>query len=168
MNRKMRVLVWTIGLCVLGIMVLNSCIATVPAPTPEPTPVPSPAPAPVPEPAPVPTFTIIECPNEAHIGEYITVKIRVPDNNDTYLLRIADERLHETGIGIYYIHLGKAIPDKDLIVCWYVAIPAEGGVGTYIGGEVDYSLRPGDYKLQITTFKDQDNLLMNRNFIIKE
>ncbi len=94
MNRKMHVLVWTVGVCVLGIMVLNSCITVVPTPEPAPEPTPTPAPAPTPTPEPTPAesdckpleemldnfgdqITILEWPTEARIGEYMTVKIKV-------------------------------------------------------------------------------------------
>ena len=133
-------------------------------------------------------ITVLECPDEAQVGEYITVKIQLPNDTpipdtieaEDYLLRIRDEfppDEQQTSVISVVYNLGYAIPDENLVLCWHVQIPT------------DSSFEPGNYKLEITqegssttpapvhpssppgyqegTYLHYGNLL-ERNIIIKE
>lgn len=161
---KITSLVLTLGIGVSSIVGLNGCITVIPEPVPAPTP----TPAPMPEPT-TSTVTVIECPEEAHIGQYITVKVRVP-KWDEYYLNI----YNPNSIALNSYEAGRAIPDDNLICCWYFAIPAEGVWSTYTNEEEtewDWLTRPGNYVLQIEIEISEDQstmLLLERNIIIKD
>lgn len=137
---------------------LGGCFYITPKPAPvEPTPAPA-QPAPGTAPAPTPAqpeagIVVIECPTEARIGEYITVRIQLPSDTpvpktleqEDYLLRIRDEfppSEQHTSVVAFVYNLGYAIPDENLVLCWYVSIPIE--------TLYDLPFRPGNYKLEVT------------------
>lgn len=125
-----------------------------------------------------PRLTVIEVPSEAHIGEYITVKLRIPKHLDPkifdeYTLRICNER----SIGLNCYDLGYARPDQDRIVCWYVAIPYRGIGNMYTNAEHtewDDITRPGVFKLEVDAplrppYEEGDyKRMFERNIIIKD
>ena len=164
-----------IGMLILCMTLgLSGCVTispSQPAPEPlQPEDVPeSPQPeAPAPELPPpgvpasgVPQPTVIELPSEVHVGEYITVRVKVLEEGK-YNLQIAEEHPDLGGIGIYYTDLGVAAPDDNLVVCWHALVPVE--------GRGDWQI-PGNYKIVIfgqSESGDFDVLLLERNIIIKE
>ena len=68
-------------------------------------------------------------PTEGHIGEYITVKVRVVDNS-ICVLSLSQSIEGTTGIVNY--KLGQAYPDDDLVVTWYSQIPLDLEEGSYL------------------------------------
>ena len=176
MNRKTRAIVT--GLILAMIVGLGGCL-TVNLPETEAPPSAAPESEPalaLPAPSPAPTITIIECPSEAFIGEYITVKGRVstitpisPEGNiGIYKLFLWEPRLSQPGH--YCGHsLGDAFPDDQMVICWYVPIPTESCNG------VDTSLTSGSYRLEVLvdypdaqTREVCEQTLLWRNIIIKE
>jgi hypothetical protein len=133
--------------------------------------------APPPEvisPQPSSAVSIIECPDEAHIGEYITVKLTVPEDQtlfDEYNLYICNER----SIGRNWYDLGRDVPDSNRVVCWYAAIPHSGIGNMYTNPEkteYDDVTRPGVFKLLVVAPVKNDPLgemiVLERNIIIKD
>jgi len=106
-----------------------------------------------------PTITVIEAPSEAHTGEYVSVKVRVPQY-DRYVLWL--EELGREGSSAKEHCLGWAIPDSELIASWYSPLPTE--------SEWWYneSFLPGSYTLIVAGEKLGESNMLRLNIIIKE
>jgi hypothetical protein len=146
-----RIVFTLVLLVTIAALACNGCIST-PRPT-TPT-LPSSSEPTSPSEQPESKIVVIECPSKARVGEYITVKIQLPRDTplpetleeEDYLLRIRDEFPpddQQTSVASYVYELGYAIPDENLVLCWYVQIPTE---TAYYDG----ALRPGNYKLEVT------------------
>ena len=92
-------------------------------------------------------------PSEGRIGEYITVKVRVIENN-ICVLSLSQSIEGTTGIVNY--KLGQAYPDDDLVVTWYSQVPLH--------------LKPGSYLLrieQIPMGQVAGDYVFSQSFIVK-
>jgi hypothetical protein len=86
-----------------------------------------PAPAPVLTPTPVQLrFEILECPDEAYIGDYITVSARTP-YKETHELQVIQGIKEENWSFVLIDEDCK--PDSENVVKWYVQIPQEARAG---------------------------------------
>lgn len=105
------------------------------------------------EPEPTAAVEALIVPTEGRIGEYITVKVRVIENN-ICVLSLAQSIEGTTGIVNY--KLGQAYPDDDLVVTWYSQIPLD--------------LKPGNYLLrveQIPLGQVAGDYVLSQGFIVK-
>jgi len=122
---------------------------------------------------------IIQLPTDACVGEYITVKIRVPkwDPVDPERLWVWDQ--YSLSIRRDYTtaklegtpcewDLGYASPDDQNIVCWYVAIPTTWTDWSPEEGYREHPFPVGNYQLVILGAEDGGHPLVERNMIIKE
>jgi len=146
---------------------LSSCVAPL-APPPEVLP-PAPPEAPLPEPNPWDSIEVIQIPSEAHIGDYITAQVKVP-NYDTvnwpyheYLLKLTREP-PTTDDRIAGWEFGCKHPDYENVVSWHVRIPI-----TYIDYKGRERLFPvGSWQLKVIGWANGGPVVVNRNIIIKE
>jgi len=119
-------------------------------------------------------LTVLEWPTEAHIGDYITIRVKTMSDEfwewfEDELIKagqwdllscIGDDATYELtltkdwpDVGTYDYSLGMVTPDRDLIVSWYSTIPTTGGWFEYdpdIGQQVwkEGPFPPGSYKLE--------------------
>jgi len=180
MNGGKYILFW--GLCVLAIMSLTGCIMAVPPPKPS-----SSLPKSLEEMTDQDIrdqITVLECPAEARIGQYITVRLQIGNDEFWDWLREEcvkiDEDLrprrwcsydpffsayidvYREGEGGGYIILGKSRLDNNYEAVWYLAIPEKdtGGI----------PIKPGVYPLivEIGEALGSVDVIFERNIIIKE
>lgn len=169
-------------LCIFSVLAFASCTspsASAPAPEPMPAPIPAlvPTPATPSHPASLEEVTptelrnqivILEMPTEAHIGDYITVRIKTMSNEYWDWLKAelinasrwdalgcyGEEATYDLvlvqdwpGMGTYEHSLGLTTPDDKMIVSWYSAIPTEGGAFQYNPETERYEWKKGRYPL---------------------
>ncbi len=116
------------------------------------------------------SWEVIQCPSEVHMGDYITVNLRVPEEAyGEFTLQLL-ETCKDGGDNESYT-LGKTIPDSNSIVSWYVALPTEsmcygqkhlepGSHMLYIWGPQWLCEEAGPY--------EEGKAMLTRNIIIKE
>ncbi|MBA7507858.1 hypothetical protein ES706_06587 [subsurface metagenome] len=192
-----KVAIIIVSLILAVAMGLGGCVTISPPvaePMPEPTP-PAPAPAPPLTPAPPETsstpgypeiltesyiraqITLLDWPTEAHIGEYITVRIRT--GSDEFWAQLEQEVIdigeyESIWLDPYYslylmperglipcVVIGIAEPDENHEVWWYGSIPASAE------GE---PIELGTWKLivEIGNPLGSVDTMVERNIIIKE
>jgi len=125
-------------------------------------------------------ITVLECPTEARIGEYITVRLRIGDSKfwdwihqecidmgeydsiwlDPFFYAYID--LYREGEGGGYIILGESRLDDNYEAVWYAAIHADDTYGT------PPPIKSGVYPLIVGVGEGSGNFILQRNIIIKE
>jgi hypothetical protein len=209
-----RIVFTLVLLAIIAALACNGCIST-PAPTIPPTPDPTPAPTPssFPEPVHPPTpasvtpqpsatqqelswqdiqsqMRIIEFPETAYVGEYITVKVQIlGDNLRDQMISSENQQIREllwlledgnyelalykdTLEWVYNTSFGTTNPDGDNIVCWYSSIPTTGAFYE-LNDEGKYErhegpLPAGSYKLELRLLNAGYDVLLDRNIVIKD
>lgn len=75
-------------------------------------------------------FDILECPDEAYIGSFITIKARVANYDTTIDYELSLEQAVEGETNINRIlYSGECEADSENTVLWYFQIPAEAYAG---------------------------------------